>query len=697
MADVFGNDLDPGDHEVHPDDHNPDDFPDLPHGIPATARTQSFRAFLDTRTPESIVDRCRETIEFMAERQLDLTLLLYYCTAWVLPEGVDDPVIQYARTALMWSDELPTMLKNWHRPPRKHATGISTKAANDAIEGIALSIVHRKINAEMRDLAPIMLSPPSELNEESLLVEIPDMIVAVQKTAPTIWSIMQCASCTPRQQKENTYKDPSLVRLISFHMHIALIRTNAQPILMAISTASYACSHHRCKFQKLLGIYFNACDTSARGLDTLHALGISMSQSWIYQGLEALSEAANKALREAIVVFPWSGGHDNMNIASRAYQQRLDNANHFDSGTIATVFIHHSPDTVCPSNKSYQEQWAIGSKNPITPQTIYQLDLAAGVRIREQAVYQVLNMLKIAAPFDFKTYEHKDSPVFSPPIPVLQLPTGPEHRTDQYMLDAVHIDEASYQGNASCFEEWWKQLDIITPEAQKEMAAKKLILWKGDQLTANCLRGLKRYNSHDLNAWERWDHILEVFGWFHAQMIVRHSFHQQYYGTTAGMGLKRDFHLLKRKGLTALATQGNFYQTLSKAIRHVAEARFRDLWCVVAEVDSIKDLRDLAPERLEALANTIVDKFASTAGLQRHRVHTRAKPDDLLNTQIQFNRDILEVIFLEDAIESGDVGMMKLLLPRLLYRFVGGGHNNYTVEILETMQGLEREWPDDLQ
>lgn len=220
------NNLDADDMEEHPDDYN-DDFYDIRLAIPATSRTQSFRTFLDTRSPENIVARCREAIEFMAERQLDLTLLLYYCTAWVLPEAVDDPVIQYARTALMWSEELPTMLKNWHRPPRKHAVGISTKAANDAMQGVALAIVTRQVNAEMRELAPIMLSPPSELKEDSLLFEVPDMIADVQKTAPTLWSILKSASCTPQQEKANTYKDPSLVSFIYSHIYFMLIQFDA--------------------------------------------------------------------------------------------------------------------------------------------------------------------------------------------------------------------------------------------------------------------------------------------------------------------------------------------------------------------------------------------------------------------------------------------------------------------------------------
>jgi hypothetical protein len=36
-------------------------------------------------------------------------------------------------------------------------------------------------------------------------------------------------------------------------------------------------------------------------------------------------------------------------------------------------------------------------------------------------------------------------------------------------------------------------------------------------------------------------------------------------------------------------------------------------------------------------------------------------------------------------------------LPRLLFRFIGGGNSNYAKEILELLQGLEKEWPEDLK
>jgi hypothetical protein len=61
-----------------------------------------------------------------------------------------------------------------------------------------------------------------------------------------------------------------------------------------------------------------------------------------------------------------------------------------------------------------------------------------------------------------------------------------------------------------------------------------------------------------------------------------------------------------------------------------------------------------------------------------------------------WNTDVLPYLELRDAIKHGDVGRMEDLLPTLLFRFSGGGNPKYTIEILELLQGLRREWPEDV-
>lgn len=117
------------------------------------------------------------------------------------------------------------------------------------------------------------------------------------------------------------------------------------------------------------------------------------------------------------------------------------------------------------------------------------------------------------------------------------------------------------------------QLQLDTPEYKEDGARKKLSVWIGDQLTTARIRGLKKLHAWDLNTCESMEHILEHFGWFHAQIALEHSLHAQYYLTSTGMGLKQAFDLLNRKGLSAPSVQGNFHQKLQEALKHIAEAR----------------------------------------------------------------------------------------------------------------------------
>lgn len=59
--------------------------------------------------------------------------------------------------------------------------------------------------------------------------------------------------------------------------------------------------------------------------------------------------------------------------------------------------------------------------------------------------------------------------------------------------------------------------------------------------------------------------------------------------------------------------------------------------------------------------------------------------------------ELLDYLELNDAMKCGDVGRMEDQLLRLLFRFLGGGNSNYSLEILELLQSLLREWPPDLK
>jgi hypothetical protein len=185
------------------------------------------------------------------------------------------------------------------------------------------------------------------------------------------------------------------------------------------------------------------------------------------------------------------------------------------------------PGAVPPSNRAYNAQLQIGSKNPISYADILKLDSVAAPRLRERGVYIILSTLLQSGPFNLSTYQHRDSIILQPPCSVLQLPTGQEHATHQAMPDTEHQEEASYDGNEACMKKWMEQLGLHSAEEQNILGYEELIVWIGDQLTVSRIRSLKRYHTQDLNSTKRYEHLVEQFSWFHVQITLGHSFHAQ--------------------------------------------------------------------------------------------------------------------------------------------------------------------------
>ena len=193
------------------------------------------------------------------------------------------------------------------------------------------------------------------------------------------------------------------------------------------------------------------------------------------------------------------------------------------------------------------------------------------------------------------------------------------------------------------------------------------------------------------------DFVVLIFGWLHLQMAFANSLHMQYLGTSSGRGLKQAFELLERKGLAKVLTWGPFFHNLDEALYHVAEAHLWEDWLLVSSAKDLSELRDRTPEQLRDLAKKLVCEHASSQALDEMDAKPNKKCDQQKRQIIQWNRDVLQYIVLDQAIRHGDVGMMEDMLPHLLFRFIGGRNSNYAVEVLELLQGLHREWTPEVR
>ena len=431
----------------------------------------------------------------------------------------------------------------------------------------------------------------------------------------------------------------------------------------------------------------------------MSALGVTLTQKWALTAVEKVSKSKMDDLVNQVKTRNFNTTHDNVNRMFRVSHQRVGHNSHFDSGTAATVFIPpNETDYQLPkTNEEFLKKSAEGAKTPITPGEIKKLHADAAPRIFAQNVRKVLKMLVNAPGFDFDTYEYQSSDIFDYPPVSNALPTGPEHALDQFLMGTVKIDEVSFEGNQQWMDEWSRQLRLDTEEEKEKTGWSRIVVWSGDQLTTSRLRGLKTFRSMDDIPYEQLSWMEPIFGWFHLQMAFASSLHKQYYGKKSGVGFARAFELLGKKGLASTKVKGNWFHDFEESLKEIATAHFLCIWLETTGASSVGDLRSKSPNELKELAEHIVLEFASTAALEESSRRTSTERDKLREQVIQFNRDLLEYLELDDAIKQGHVSRMEDLLPALLYRFQGGNNKLYVLEVLELLQKLHKEWIDDVK
>ncbi len=470
-----------------------------------------------------------------------------------------------------------------------------------------------------------------------------------------------------------------------------------------VGTITYSRSQLCNRLQRMFSVYFKFKGLTAKGCDTLHALGLTMSSKWTTDAVAKISAEAMKEVQELIESCFSFLSYDNVYMTFRVFSQSLDKHDNQTAGTAATVYV--KPNVPRPSPEvisAFQQQKRSGMQEPLSPLDVDDLARKSEPAIHRAKAYHVLQVLLNSPEFDRSSYHQKDSSVLDPPPPVAELPCGPEHITLQYMLGSLPIPEATYEDNDKVITNLLEQLgyDLKNLKELFQMTDEHLQFIVGDQLTVERIRGLQRLLCQERNAYERMDYVKPDFGWLHFQMALAKSLHKQYFGTDAGAGLKHAFTLLNRlKGLERRVTQGPFHDNLEHALYDVLEAHLRVCWTTVSGVNDLSELRCREPEELASLSEQIVREFASSQAMMEisHGAATVKGVDEKRVQTVMFLRDVLLYVVLDRAIKFGDVGMMEGIIPHTLLRFIGGKHSNYTVECLELLQGLHREWPSEIR
>lgn len=221
-------------------------------------------------------------------------------------------------------------------------------------------------------------------------------------------------------------------------------------------------------------MYFLACGTSRSIFDVLNHAGITLSYTQAIEKLKRLGQERlqkmNKLARTQAFMIIW----DNLNIAFKVSEQRHDSKDHFDNGTTATLVPLFDVEF---------------GGIPLKPQRMHRIpvldykveDLVPSreeaERVQAAQLWHIKDILYDAYP----SLRTRLGSAITPVPSVLQIPI---HKTEQYPLPAMHIDESSLEGTLAV-------LDSILRGTLglKEDDIKKhgLIICAGDQLSLSLL------------------------------------------------------------------------------------------------------------------------------------------------------------------------------------------------------------------
>lgn len=177
---------------------------------------------------EDIALKVKDTLSFMKQQDINLPIFLD-ALSWGDLGCHSDPEVQYARTSLTVSHELPGILRRWYNPPRgaNLKKGKRPSGARHSLQAFAIECVGDLIDREMKMSAPLFLSPPEELSEEHLMkTDFEQLKCQTKRDAPVLWQLLRRAAYSKKQELRNKQKDPDMVAYNIFPFYFEIFLTH---------------------------------------------------------------------------------------------------------------------------------------------------------------------------------------------------------------------------------------------------------------------------------------------------------------------------------------------------------------------------------------------------------------------------------------------------------------------------------------
>ena len=223
-------------------------------------------------------------------------------------------------------------------------------------------------------------------------------------------------------------------------------------------------------------LYLLACGTSRSLFDVLNHAGITLSYSQAVSklkklGQERLAQTQEIARTRAFMII-W----DNLNIALRVSEQRHDSKDHFDNGTTATLVPLYDveygglPLSLKPKRMT---------RVPVLDFTAVDL-----LPTRDEAARLQAGQLWHIQDIFYDTYPDLRKRLSANISPCPTVEAIPVHKTEQYPLPAMHIDESSLEGTLNVLSTIFRTSLNLTEE---ELKSHGLVICAGDQLSLSLL------------------------------------------------------------------------------------------------------------------------------------------------------------------------------------------------------------------
>lgn len=233
-------------------------------------------------------------------------------------------------------------------------------------------------------------------------------------------------------------------------------------------------------FHVTLGLFLLGSGASKREIEVLAHAGICISYTSVLRHVKKLSEEGVKKFKEAIGESACMIVWDNLNIAFRVGQQRLNSMDHFDNGTTATLIPLFDPVTeglvphgtlpldLKPPRTTRRQIFNFPVEQVLpSPEAAKELSMSCLWQLKRIAMEVIPGLDRL-----------KDGVGECPPVILI-----PVHKTKQYPLSALKIDESSIDGTIEVLVAILKNLGVDAGFMSKH----GLLFVDGDLLTQSLI------------------------------------------------------------------------------------------------------------------------------------------------------------------------------------------------------------------